>query len=234
MKISNLFAFLVFIPFLVFGQNKQKPGGNTNQQKQMFELRGEVHEKVANIPLEFATIIVKQVKGDKVFGGMTNAKGKFAFEVPQGRYDISFEFISFKTVTKENVSVNKDLDFGEIFLEEDAETLDEAEEHSTITGVLGNFLPARFPFLVEPIQIGNDNGQQLQDDGGTDVRHNAQGKNREVAESPTGKHVKKAQESTLRLAEKCLQCLTVNSRCGHMSTDTIYRQQSKSRQDAAF
>ena len=127
MKISNLFAFLVFIPFLVFGQNKQKPGGNTNQQKQMFELRGEVHEKVANIPLEFATIIVKQVKGDKVFGGMTNAKGKFAFEVPQGRYDISFEFISFKTVTKENVSVNKDMDFGEIFLEEDAETLDEVE-----------------------------------------------------------------------------------------------------------
>ncbi len=127
MKISNLFVFLMLIPFIAFGQNRQRPGGNANQQKVMFELRGEIHEKAANVPLEFATIIVKQVKGDKVFGGMTNSKGKFSFEVPEGQYHISFEFISFKTITKENVSVNQDMDFGEIFLEEDSETLDEVE-----------------------------------------------------------------------------------------------------------
>lgn len=127
MKISYLFAFIMLLPLLVIGQNKQRPGGNANQQKEMFELRGEVHEKAADIPLEFATIIVKEVKGDKVYGGMTNAKGKFSFEVPQGRYHISFEFISFKTVTIENVAVNKDMDFGEIMLEEESETLDEVE-----------------------------------------------------------------------------------------------------------
>ena len=127
MKISSLFAFLLLLPFLFFGQNRQRPGGNANQQKEMFELRGEVHEKAANIPLEFATIIVEQVKGDKVFGGMTNAKGKFSFEVPQGRYHISFEFISFKTITLEDVLVNENKNLGEIFLEEDAETLDEVE-----------------------------------------------------------------------------------------------------------
>ena len=91
----------------------------------MFELKGEIFEKEANIPLEFATIIVRPLKGNQVYGGMTNAKGKFLFEVPKGKYNISFEFLSFKTIAIEGVDVNKNMDLGEIFMEEDAESLDE-------------------------------------------------------------------------------------------------------------
>ena len=41
-------------------------------------------------------------------------------------------------------------------------------------------------------------------------------------------------QGTLGLAKKRLQCLTIDPRCRHMSTDSIHRQQSKGRQDAAL
>ncbi len=91
----------------------------------MFELKGIIHEKEADIPLEFATVIVRPLEGEQVYGGMTNAKGKFSFEVPKGKYNISFEFLSFKTIAIEDVDVNKNMDLGEIFMEEDSESLDE-------------------------------------------------------------------------------------------------------------
>ena len=56
---------------------------------------------------------------------MTTGKGKFSFEVPKGKYTISFEFLSFKTIAIENVDINANMDLGEIFMEEDAEALDE-------------------------------------------------------------------------------------------------------------
>jgi len=127
MKIFSTLLILLFIPFIGESQERQRPKGNPPQQREMFELKGIIHEKEADIPLEFATIIVRPLKGKQVFGGMTNAKGKFAFEVPEGRYNINFEFLSFQTISIENVEVNKDLDLGEIFLEEDAESLDEIE-----------------------------------------------------------------------------------------------------------
>jgi outer membrane cobalamin receptor len=125
MKIFSTLLVILFLPFLGQTQERQRPQGKTQPQREMFELKGVIHEKEADIPLEFATIIVRPLKGDQVYGGMTNAKGKFSFEVPKGKYTISFEFLSFKTVAIEDVDVNKNIDLGEILLEEDAESLDE-------------------------------------------------------------------------------------------------------------
>jgi outer membrane receptor protein involved in Fe transport len=127
MKIFSTLLLLIFLPFIGQSQQRQRPKGAPQQQREMFELKGIIHEKEADIPLEFATIIVRPLKGKQVYGGMTNAKGKFSFEVPEGMYNISFEFLSFKTITKENVEVNKNLDLGEILMKEDAESLDEVE-----------------------------------------------------------------------------------------------------------
>jgi hypothetical protein len=127
MKISSTLLILLFLPFIGQSQQRQRPNGAPQQQREMFELKGVIHEKEADIPLEFATVIVRPLKGKKVYGGMTNAKGKFSFEVPKGMYNISFEFLSFKTITIENVAVNKNLGLGEILMEEDAESLDEIE-----------------------------------------------------------------------------------------------------------
>ena len=43
----------------------------------MFEITGEVYEKNEKIPLEFSTVILKPLRGKRVFGGMTDDKGKF-------------------------------------------------------------------------------------------------------------------------------------------------------------
>ena len=78
---------------------------------------------------------MKPLRGNKIFGGLSDSKGKFLVEVPQGRYDIKFEFLSFKTVVNEDVEINANMNLGEIFLEEDSESLDEVEliaEKSTL------------------------------------------------------------------------------------------------------
>lgn len=100
-----------------------------------FEISGVVIEKSSNVPLEFATIIVKPIKGDKIYGGLTDENGAFKFDVPKGVYNISVEFLSFKTVHFNNTTVDKDKNLGTIYVEEDAEALDEIEliaEKSTV------------------------------------------------------------------------------------------------------
>jgi len=108
------------------------------QQKRNFinyEVSGTVVEKETNQGLEFATVIFKPKIGEKVFGGLTNEKGKFKFDVPAGLYTVNIEFISFKKRTLENIRVDQDMDLGILLLEEDAEALDEIEviaEKSTV------------------------------------------------------------------------------------------------------
>ena len=45
-----------------------------------------------------------------------------------------------------------------------------------VTGVLGNLLAPLWTLLVQPLQVGNDHGEELHDDGGVNVRRNAHGK----------------------------------------------------------
>ena len=90
MKFFYFLFLCLLIPALGQSQQRERPQGGAASQREMFEIKGVIHEKEANIPLEFATIIVKPLKGDRVFGGMSNANGKFSFEVPKGTYHISF------------------------------------------------------------------------------------------------------------------------------------------------
>ncbi|MCP4882641.1 MAG: TonB-dependent receptor [Flavobacteriales bacterium] len=125
MKIILTLLIILSFSLLAQSQERQRPQRAEQAQREMFEIKGVIHEKEAGTPLEFATVIVKPLNGRRVFGGMTNAKGKFAFEVPKGKYNISFEFLSFKTITKNNIDIVTDLNLGEILLEEDSESLEE-------------------------------------------------------------------------------------------------------------
>ena len=108
------------------------------QQKRDFtkyEVTGLIVEKNSNQALEFATIIFKPLKGKRVFGGLTDSKGKFNIEVPKGMYTINIEFLSFKTITLQNINIDQNKNLGTIYLEEDAEALAEIEliaEKSTV------------------------------------------------------------------------------------------------------
>ena len=122
--------FISIILFSFFTLNAQQKRELINHQ-----LTGFVADKNNGIGLEYATIVAKPINGDKIFGGLTNSKGNFKFKVPQGTYNISIEFISFKTVSYQNINIHKNLNLGQIYLDENSETLDEIEviaEKSTV------------------------------------------------------------------------------------------------------
>ena len=95
------------------------------QTIQQITLSGKVIDNLSNQPLEYATIVAKNTKDKKVYGGITTPQGTFEVKIPIGIYDISIEFISFKTqkFLKRNLTQNTNL--GTIKLSESAESLDE-------------------------------------------------------------------------------------------------------------
>ena len=96
---------------------------------------GKITEAKTNHPLEYATIILKDTITKKVTGGISDESGNFRIQTPKGIYNISIEFISFKTkkIRIQNISSNRNL--GIIKLDEDTNSLEEVfliAEKSTI------------------------------------------------------------------------------------------------------
>ncbi|NRD22483.1 outer membrane beta-barrel protein [Winogradskyella litoriviva] len=111
----NFYLVLIFILTFSF----------TNAQKSI-KIEGIVVEEGSNIPLEYATVVVKTKENSKIItGGITDAKGKFKVEIPSGNYIISIEYISYKTKTFPEQNISKHTDLGTIKLALDEESLDE-------------------------------------------------------------------------------------------------------------
>ncbi|WBX70283.1 TonB-dependent receptor domain-containing protein [Tenacibaculum retecalamus] len=107
----------------------QKPQGAS------VSISGKVIETNTKQPLEYATIVLTNLKTKNISGGITDTKGNFNISVPKGDYAVKAEFIGFKTknLGTQNLTVNKNI--GTISLTEDAETLNEVEiiaEKSTV------------------------------------------------------------------------------------------------------
>jgi outer membrane receptor protein involved in Fe transport len=103
--------------------------------KQGFSITGKVVDAKTNQALEYATVVLKNTKTQKISGGITDEKGAFKISTPKGTYEISVEYISFKTIklAVQEISSNKNL--GTIKLTEDASSLDEVfliAEKSTV------------------------------------------------------------------------------------------------------
>ena len=113
-----LFAFMLFLAI---------PSQAQRMDQENVTVSGSVFEKGSEVPLEFATVILKLADSERVFGGIANAKGLFKVEVPPGSYAIRVEFFSFQTIDIDSVRVESDLALPPFFLEEDTETLDEVE-----------------------------------------------------------------------------------------------------------
>ncbi|SDH48379.1 outer membrane beta-barrel family protein [Winogradskyella thalassocola] len=91
-----------------------------------FKIEGTVIEEDTNIPLEYATVVIKTKADNKIItGGITDTKGKFKVEVPEGAYIISVEYISYKTKSFPEQNITKDTNLGTISLALDVDTLDE-------------------------------------------------------------------------------------------------------------
>lgn len=99
---------------------------NTSFAQKEVKIEGIVIEEDTNIPLEYATVVVRTKADDKIItGGITDTKGKFKVEVPVGTYVISVEYISYKTKTFPEQNISKNTDLGTISLALDVDSLDE-------------------------------------------------------------------------------------------------------------
>jgi outer membrane receptor for ferrienterochelin and colicins len=127
--LKNSFTLLVlFFTIFNFGQ--------TRPDIKKVNISGIVNEKVSKQPLEYATLTFTNNKNPKVvFGGITNGKGEFNIEVNAGSYNVKIEFISFKASELSQQTYKESTNLGIIYLEEDANQLNEVVVRSEKTTV---------------------------------------------------------------------------------------------------
>lgn len=128
MKNYILLTFLFLNTLLGFAQ-QPKPS------LPQFTIKGKVIDFDSKEALEYATVVLKPLNGGTISGGITDSHGKFNIDITQGTYDISIEFISFKTKKIKTKKINENIDLGTIELEINAESLAEIEiiaEKSTV------------------------------------------------------------------------------------------------------
>src|SRR5205085_4328922 len=90
------------------------------------------------------------------------------------------------------------------------EALDDADADGGVAGVLVDLLAAALALLLELLQRRVDRGEQLEDDGRRDVRHDAPAEDGALAEGAAGEQRYVAE----RLAEQAL--LRAGHRLGHL------------------
>lgn len=105
-RLGSALIFFLLLSITTFAQ------GNLPE----YEVSGNVTDE-AGTPLEYATISFQSTTDpNKLTGGITDAEGNFAIEVPQGTYAITAEFIGFSPKKFPARQINSDLDLGNIVL----------------------------------------------------------------------------------------------------------------------
>ena len=92
------------------------------------KITGVVIDKILQEPIPYVTVVVKDLAGEILTGGVTDDNGKFTIEkIPEGKNQVFIQYIGYKTytVTKEIDKKGNLIDLGNIYLEEDIASLDE-------------------------------------------------------------------------------------------------------------
>lgn len=104
-------------------------------EKKQVTVKGIIFEEGTNYPLEYATVSFINPQGKTITGGITDIKGNYSIEVPEGRYTVQFEFISYKTKQLTNQNLTKNTTLPKISLALDAASLDEVVVRAETTEV---------------------------------------------------------------------------------------------------
>jgi outer membrane receptor protein involved in Fe transport len=102
------------------------------------KITGKVIDKTLQQPIPYVTIAVKKQSGEIITGGVTDDNGDFRIEdIPEGKSMVNIQFMGYKIYSTEiEISRgNRNIDLGNIYLEEDIAALDEVTvvaERSTI------------------------------------------------------------------------------------------------------
>ena len=125
---------LLCLTFSLLAQTPSSPGTAAPSVKDIF-ISGTVVEQGTNYPLEYATVSFINRAGTTVTGGITDAQGKYNIEIASGVYTVKYEFISYKTVLKENQNLQQDTTLPTVSLSLDSESLDEVVVRAETTEV---------------------------------------------------------------------------------------------------
>ncbi|AGC78128.1 outer membrane receptor protein involved in Fe transport [Nonlabens dokdonensis] len=90
-------------------------------------VKGKLIDKNTGTPLEFATVSFISKNPQKApQGGVTDLEGNYSISITPGTYTVKWEYITFKSVVRENQTITEDKDYGTISLEVDVAELDAA------------------------------------------------------------------------------------------------------------
>lgn len=99
---------------------------STVQAQKEITVTGKVIDQDVKQPLEYATIAFFSKEQNKIItGGITDLEGNFSIAVPAGTYDITVEYISYKTKTLPNRTLDKDSNIGTLTIGIDPQSLNE-------------------------------------------------------------------------------------------------------------
>lgn len=122
---SALLFFFLFWGASIFAQSPQQS-----------TITGKVIEASTGLPLEYASIYAEnEANSGIISGGMTDAKGDFSFEVPNGSYYIKIDFLGYETVELKNVAVQGRANIGTQKITGNSQMLEEVTviaERSTV------------------------------------------------------------------------------------------------------
>ena len=113
-----------------------------------------------------------------------------------------------------------------------SQRLDRAETQGQIARPHRDLLPAQFTFLLQLGQRLVNHGEQLQDDGRSDVRHDAEGKDRHSTNIAARKQVHKTKQRAPILIDVLPEHLGVNARNRDVPANAVHGQQRQREQNA--
>ncbi|MDX1328044.1 MAG: carboxypeptidase-like regulatory domain-containing protein, partial [Arenibacter sp.] len=112
---------LLLLALTAYSQGPKEPQRPVN-------ITGTVIDEETQEPLEYATLVLQSVNNpSQITGGITDASGKFDVEAAPGNYNLSIEYISYRSYKVDNYSLRSPSDLGVIQLSLDVAQLSEVE-----------------------------------------------------------------------------------------------------------
>lgn len=115
---------LLLLSYTIYPQGPQAP----QPPQASLKITGTVLDQETKDPLEYATLVIQSISDpEKITGGITDANGKFEVEAAPGSYNLSVEYISYKSYKVDNFQLRSNTDLGVINLSLDVAQLAEVE-----------------------------------------------------------------------------------------------------------
>ena len=116
------------LPFILLLCITTTTSAQRAQNTDPIKITGTVLEQGTGLPLEYATLVLQSIEDpSKITGGITDANGKYEVETAPGKFNVSIEYIGYKTYKLPNQTLNKSINLGVTNLSPDVSELEGVE-----------------------------------------------------------------------------------------------------------